>query len=253
MTFQQLIIDWRYLWEEWRWTWPFLTPTRLGTVTFCLAGLHGFPDCSPRISFQKQMFKLEDSDPRTVSTEEKKKLLICLSEKRIPLHVSLIWGDRRFFSHFQSNTTGTRDEEETERGSHSEHLHSQRPGSEIGLKNPRWLPGYSEVRIRQVSASQCGDQTGTHFKEVHGVWSLPWGEQRGAARQGPRERGAELGQVDRWARRVDAQSGSVETGCGTRPLRSGWTRFKAHRLDDVIWRSHEQRTAASAFNRSSWH
>lgn len=86
----------------------------------------------------------------------------------------------------------------------------------------------------QVSAGQSGDQTGAHFKEVHGVGPLARGEQRGATGQGSWERGAELMQVQRWARRVDAQSGSVETGRGARPLRSRWSRFKANCLNDVI-------------------
>lgn len=85
-----------------------------------------------------------------------------------------------------------------------------------------------------VSASQRGDQAGAHFKEVHGVRSLTWGEHGGAARQGARQRGAQLGQVDGRAGRVNAQSGSVEPGGGARPLGGGRTRFEAHRLDNVV-------------------
>lgn len=232
MIFQQLIINLRYFWEEWQWTWPLLTSSRSQIPV---------PGSVPTSS--GLMFKLHDSDPRTVKMR-KKKLLICVSDKRLPLYVSLIWGNRQCFLHFYwPYQPWHRDKEETERGSPPPHpkcwqsLHTR---SEISPKSPQVT---ARFRTWWVSAGQCGDQTSTHFKEVHRVWPLTWGEQRGATGQGPRERGAQLGQVDGWACWVNAQSGSVETGCGPRPLRGGRARFETHCLDDVIWGTNEQRSA----------
>lgn len=91
-----------------------------------------------------------------------------------------------------------------------------------------------------ASASQRGDEAGAHLEEVHGVRALTRGQRGGAARQGARQGGAQLGQVHGRAGRVDAQSGPEESGGGARPLRGGRTRFEAHRLHDVVWRAQEE-------------
>lgn len=92
----------------------------------------------------------------------------------------------------------------------------------------------ADSKGQHTSARKCGDQTGTHFKEVHGVRSLPRGEEGGNAGQRSREGGAKLRHIVGWACKVNAQPGSVETCSGAGPLRSGRPGFKAHCFQDVI-------------------
>lgn len=97
-------------------------------------------------------------------------------------------------------------------------------------------------KCQNTSACKRSDQTGTHFKEVHGVWSLTWGEKRGNTRQWSREGGAKLRHIVGWACKVNAQPGSVEARGGAGPLRSGRAGFKAHCFNDVIYRLQHRRT-----------
>lgn len=75
-----------------------------------------------------QCFEHHDSDPRTASNKKKKLLIFHLPKASS-------------FSLLHPVQYNWRDREETERGSHSKHIHSLHPRSAIGLKTPltSWL------------------------------------------------------------------------------------------------------------------
>lgn len=186
------------------------------TATVTFEGHVSLTESWPRVSFPHHCVEIRE-----------KNLLISLSRgERAPSACPLNLKAGGLTSDF--SIQWSRDKEETDRGRVSKHG-LPHLGSTAGLTDSQ-----APVGLQQVSACQRGDQTGAHLKEIHGVWSLTGGEQRGASGQRPRERGAEVRRIDGRAGWVDAESGSVEAGCGPWPLRRGGARFKSHRFDDVI-------------------